>query len=457
MRPATVLVGGGLLALVAGCGRGPEQPERPPCVLLVVLDTVRADRLGCYGGPAGATPSLDAFAAGADRYRACMATAPWTLPSHASMFTGLFPVEHGTHGFRVDEYVDNVHPLHPDHVTLAEELRGAGYDTAAFVGNRVYMTPRHGVDQGFDTYEVLGGVSGEVFDRALEHLDARGDDRPWFLFVNVMDAHRVYKAYSDAEFRDLPREESPDLLLDRLAEQVMGRGEAPGALGEKVLGLYDRAITRQDAELGRFLAGLAERGALDATVVVITSDHGESFGSHGAVEHAKELYEPLVGVPLVVRAPGQREGRVVDRVGSGVDVPGLVARHVPGAAGEALAATFPRVPGNHPVLAEVHYARPRDLRYGERFQRARTALREGDLKLVLGGDAPELYDLAADPAELVDLAGARPDDVLRMTRTVDAFAAEHRYRGERLAPRPLDGAQRRAMNSLGYGPSGDGR
>lgn len=445
-----------LLGLGACGGNDPDHVQLPD-VILVVLDTVRADRLGCYGGPADATPSLDAFAAGADRYARCAAAAPWTLPSHASMFTGLYPFEHGSHGFRVDTFVDNVHPLHPDHDTLAEELQGFGYETAAFVANRVYLSPRHGIDQGFETYELMASRAEGVFDRALEHRRARDRDVPQFLFVNLMDAHRPYAAYPEDEQAALPPEQNPDRLLEELCLRVMNERAEPGELGSKVLDLYDRAITRQDAALGAFLAALQADDDLGDAVVVITSDHGEAFGGHGLVEHAKDVYQSVVGVPLVVRGPGQAAGRVLGETASHVDLGGLVAQHLPGPAGGALAERFPRVPGSHPVLSEVHFARPREIaRYEADFQHERTALYEGDLKLITGGGRDELYDLRLDPDELRDLGPERPERVQAMRGLLDSFLAAHAYEGERLPPRPLTDGHRRNMNELGYGP-GRGR
>lgn len=450
MRPTLLLVAAASAAL--SCAGG-GSAERLPDVVLVVLDTVRADRMGCYGGPAGATPRLDALAARADRHARCAAASSWTLPSHASMFTGLYPLEHGTHGFEVDGFVDNVHPLHPDHTTLAEELRGLGYETSAFVANRVYLSPRYGIDQGFETYEVMDARAPGVLLRALDHLDARDPERPQLLFVNLMDAHRPYDAFPAEELAQLSPERTPDRLLEALCERVMNDGADAGALGGEVSDLYDRAITRQDEALGVFFDALEQRGVLDRAVLVVTSDHGEAFGTHGIVEHAKDVYEPLVSVPLIVRAPGQREGRVLQEVASHVDLGGLVARCLPGAAGAALAGSFPRVPGSHPVLSELHFARPRDIvKYRALFQHERTALREGSLKLIVGGDGPELYDLAEDPGELANLAEERPEAVRAMIGRIDAFVGAHAYAGERLAPRPLSDGHRRSMSELGYGP-----
>jgi arylsulfatase A-like enzyme len=433
--------------LLAACGAG--EPVEPPHVILLSLDTVRADRLGCYGAVPGPTPRLDALAAGADRHRSCVAPAPWTLPSHASMFTGLFPFEHGTHGFRVEEYVDNAHPLHPDHLTVAEAMAAAGYETAAFVANTVYLATRFGLDQGFETYEVRRQDAAAMTDRALAFLDDRDPERPCFLFVNYMDAHRPYGMRSPEELARLPDAEHPAKLLEELCEQVMLRGEAPGALGERVASLYDEGLVELDREVGRLLDGLAERGLLDGALVVVTSDHGEAFGEHGVVEHGKDVYQPLVAVPLIVKRPRQSEGRVLDAVASLVDVPGLIASAV---GDDGLEACFRRLPGTHPVTAEVHFARPRELLlYGERFQRERTALWSGEHKLIVGGGAAELYDLAADPDEGEDRAGSEPDRVRALEAELRALVETGLYQGERLPPAPPTAAQQGEIRSLGYG------
>ncbi|MDG1490680.1 MAG: sulfatase, partial [Planctomycetota bacterium] len=440
------------LSLLAACGDGGA--AEVPHVIVLSLDTVRADRVGCYGGGRSSTPRLDALAAGADRYETCVATAPWTLPSHASMFTGLFPFEHGTHGFRVTEYVDNAHPLHPDHLTLAEGLSAAGYETAAFVANTVYLANRFGLAQGFDTYEVRRQGAGAMTDRALRFLDERDSERPCFLFVNYMDAHRPYGMAPASELARMPADEHPAKLLERLCERVMVEGEAPGLLADRVSALYDEGLGALDQEVGRLLDGLRERGLLDGALVLVTSDHGEAFGDHGIVEHGKDVYESLVSVPLIVKRPGQVEGHTLGGVASLVDVPGLIAGAVPGATGDLLRQDFPRLPGGHPVTAEVHFARPRELQlYGERFQRERTALRDGRFKLIVGAEGMELYDLEADPEERDDLAPREADRADALRSRLDSFLDAGSYRGERLAPAPASAAQAAETRVLGYGGS----
>jgi arylsulfatase A-like enzyme len=422
-----------------GCGRA---PELPPMVILVSLDTVRADRWASV-----ATPAFDRLAARADRYAEGIAAAPWTLPSHASMFTGLHPTEHGAVSFDVEVLEDNAHPLHPDHVTLAETLRSAGYLTAGFVANTVYLTPRHGLDQGFDTWEVRRQRGDLVTRDALAWIDRQeGREAPLFVFLNYMDAHRPYNA------RAAPDGRQSVALLDELIERVMVRGEGESEavvkLREELVACYDEALENLDRALGALFDGLEQRGLLDGALVIVTADHGEAFGEHGLVEHSKDVRECLLRVPFAVKNPRQRAGRDVARRASSVDVAGLVAE-----ATDIGRARYARLPGNHAVLAENRYSRPHDLmRFGARFRAVRRVLYEGDLKLIVDArGAVELYDLAADPGEGTDLAATRSADASRLAATLDAELARAPWPGPFLVPGALDEAQRRELRALGYG------
>jgi arylsulfatase A-like enzyme len=442
------------LLAASGCGDSRQGSAPLPNVILLSLDTLRADRIGCYGSDTS-TPAIDALAAVSDRYASCTATAPWTLPSHASMLTGLYPFEHGTHGFRVDEFKDNVYPLHHDHTTLAEELQRAGYDTAAYVANTVYLAPRWGLSQGFDHYEVKRQPAAAVTDRVLARLDGElaASDAPKFLFVNYMDMHRPYGSGTTEEILRLPAEERPDAMLEKLCVRVMNDGEAPGELADTVLGMYDAALQTLDREVGRLMDGLKARGLWENSIVILTSDHGEAFGTHRVVEHGKDVYEPLVSVPLLVKYPGQTEGRVLgERLSSLVDLPGLVSTALPGEVGEVLRTSFPRVPGTHGVLSEIHFARPRDFKlYGERFQHERTSWRDGRFKLNVGGETTELFDLEADPGELVNLAESEPARTLTMRRALERFLQAKPYTGERLQPMTPNEFELKEAAQLGYG------
>jgi arylsulfatase A-like enzyme len=294
-------------------------------VLLIVLDTVRADRIGAYGYKRATTPVLDAFARDhATVYEEVRSTSSWTLPSHASMLTGLLPAEHGADHPRgpaaegtFDIAARPAQMLRPDVATLAERLREQGYRTAAIAANDAYLDHRFGLDRGFERYDDRSGSyvgdyraliqlfghrmrvghvvyrdAGVISRLALQWLDSvRGDERPFFLMLNYMDVHEpcIPPAPFDREFgpeqpKDLLRPERPMWPI-----------------------LYDRALRYLDSQLGRVLERLVERGQFERTAIVVTSDHGEAFGEHGYWSHAWELHEELLRVPLLVKPAGRRE------------------------------------------------------------------------------------------------------------------------------------------------------
>jgi arylsulfatase A-like enzyme len=457
--PAAAWLGLGLGLGAAACGRG--EPERPPNVVLLVLDTVRADHLGCYGHAGAATPFLDGLAAGADRYAAVEATAPWTLPSHASMFTGRFAFEHGADsGKSADGRVYDARPLGPALPTLAESLRECGYSTAAFVANTAYLSETFGLQRGFETYQVERGLANQVNGRFFTWLEARADaERPFFAFLNYMDAHRPYNT------RPLEGERGAKLpaadptpsgdLLDALYDSVMGRGEPPDPeLVARIAVQYDHGIAWLDQAVESVAAQLRARGLWDETLLVVTSDHGEFLGEHGLVEHSKDIYQEVLRVPLIVRAPGQTRGRVVADRTSLAALPRLVLEHVPGTEAARQRERFPVHGPDSAVLAEVHFTRGKDLAqpWGARFQRERFALFAERYKLILSTDGQdELYDLEADPRELHNLAAQRP--VLferlaeRLRAAVESGAATP---GQGVDAPELSAEQLEELRRLGY-------
>ena len=437
-----VLAGAG-----TSCDASGPRETIPPTIILITLDTVRADNLGVYGAPAGATPTLDGLSASADRYESCVSAAPWTMPTHASLFTGLMPFEHGAHTFLPGEghKGDNVFALHGRFETLAEALGARGYRTGGVIANAVYLRPGLGLEQGFLDWDVHRTPAAKVTERALQWLDDNdAAERPAFLFVNYMDAHRPY-ATGD-------RSDQPAEKLDGLIDAVMLDGKSADGLASDVRGLHQKAVTRLDAELAALFEGLKARGMYEGSMIVLTSDHGEAFGAHGIVEHSKDVYEDLVRVPLIVKHPGQVEGAVLGTRASSVHVPGLIARALAGTEAASLRGVFPRTPGGA-VMSMNYYSRTRDLeRFGDRFKRKRTALYSGNLKLIAGSDeSVELYDLAVDPRETTNLAESRPNDLARMIGELNAaLASSDAFEGERAVPGALSPQQAQDMRWLGY-------
>jgi choline-sulfatase len=394
------LIAVSLSASLAGCGAESEAPPEPvetPALagegsaelpqplpdpgaaagahlLLVTLDTTRADRLGCYGAADAATPNLDRLAARGLRFTDAVSPVPMTLPAHASLMTGLDPPAHGVR-------VNGIEPLAPEQFTLAEALSDAGYRTAAFVSSFV-LDPRFGLDQGFESYDAtLEATRAAAFEpqtersatsvteSALSWLAARGEDEaPFFLWVHYFDPHDPYQP--------------PEPFAGRF------RGRP-----------YDGEIAYVDSELGRLLAAVPPE-----TLVVVAGDHGESLGEHGERYHSRSLYEGAVRVPLIVVLPGSGAGA---RAGEGgavggfvvtlgdlyptlLDLLGLDGTGHDGLDGRSLV----REPADAGRTVYLETRNP----WIDNGWAPLYAARSHDRKYVLA-PVPELYDLAADPAE----------------------------------------------------------
>ena len=427
-RAAVVL----LTCLGVTCGRGRPGEVAPPAagvlrganVLLVTIDTLRADRVGAYGSPLGITPTLDRFAAEGLRYEMARAHAPLTLPSHATVMTGRYPFVNGVRdngSFRFDG----------SHPTLAGTLKQAGYSTAAFVGAFV-LDGRFGLNAGFDLYDDRMRGSGsdlEVVQRTGEQVLApatdwilRHDNRqpsadkspPWFGWIHLYDPHEPYAP--------------PEPFRTRYASDP-----------------YAGEIAYTDAVLGQFLDRLRSSGALDHTLVVIASDHGESLGEHGERTHGLFAYDVTLRVPLILWAKGalppavsRSPSRLVDLMPTvldlvGVTVPaGLDGRSLragdrdgpaaePGTYFEALNANLTR--GWAPIKGVVH----------------------GRWKLI---DLPiaELYDVAADPGETRNLYAAQRDEARDLEARLDRVTAG----ATPAKPTTVDAAAAARLRSLGY-------
>ncbi len=452
---SAALVGAGLLALVieprTGPAARPVAPRGAPNVLLIVLDTVRADRLSAYGYHRPTTPSLERLAARGIRFAQARSTAPWTLPSHASLMTGRWPHELSA---------DFSGPLDATFPTLAEYLSSRGYATAGFVANRTYAGAESGLARGFSHYEdqdlspsgillssALGGRilgpllagegcighpdelpdrkdAAEVCDELLAWLADRPRERPYFAFLNFYDAHNPYipPAHSRRHFG-----EPPESLADRviLLEWFIQKKDA---LTRRQLQMasdaYDDCLAYLDDQLGRLFDELGRRGDLGETLVIVTADHGEHFGEHGLYGHASSLYDQEVRVPLVIVPPrGGTAGRVVDRAVSLRDIPATVVDlaglgdHTP-FPGRSLARCWdPAMTADADdgaVLAEVDEPAQASPNQGRSpiFRGAiRAVIADAKAYIRNGDGVEELYDLASDPGEshdLADLPGSRP-------------------------------------------------
>ncbi len=449
-----------LAGTLAGCS--PEAADRSrdprPNVIVIVLDTVRADHLGAYGYARQTTPRIDAFAAEAVRYARAMSTAPWTVPSHASLFTGLYPFEHGAHSYEVaDPAQNNVGPLALEHLTLAEALLAEGYATGAFVANVAYLSPWTQLNQGFQTYHAALADS-TTLNRAVRPWLERNRNQAFFLFMNYLDAHRPYNARPREGLLDRPVAPDGGALLDRLIEATLaGVDPPPPELVSGVIDQYDTALANLDEQVGVLLDWLRELNLYRNSVIVITSDHGEYFGEHGLVEHSKDVYQPALAIPLIVRAPGDAAPRVDDTLVSLAMTPWIIWQHMAADVRARRASSFLNAPGG-PVLAENYFSRTKDVfdpRWGSRFRRVRTAWFEWPYKFIRSSDgAHELYDLSRDAGETNNLVGSDAGRAAAMQAALDAFERSRPRRApQRMESGALSAEQLRVLEQLGYAGS----
>lgn len=450
------------LALFGACGD--SRPSTPPNVILIVLDTVRADHLSCYGYARATTPAIDAFAAGADRYELARSSAPWTLPAHAALFTGRFTFQHRADAFeRFDPQtnstvVEDAGPLMPDEVTLAEALLAERYRTGAIVGNRAYVSPATGLDQGFEQFDNDRKDASAMTAKAVAWLDGLKGAQPFLLFMNYMDAHRPYNSAPLAGPRAAelppppPEGESGATYLDALYTELFdqGRPASPETV-RKAIDAYDLAIANLDLGLARLFDELKRRGLYDDALIVVCSDHGEYFGEHQLVEHSKDVYEPALRIPLIVKRPGQGAGRVLSAPTSIADVPRLILASLPAALEAKYAAQFPGT-ARLPMFAELSFSRRKDLEHWpKRFDRTRSAMYVEHYKVIRSSDGQnELYDLAADPSEQRDLYASRPTEaralLQQLQRTQERFGG---HRSGTPLPEPTP-EELEILRQLGY-------
>jgi len=416
------LVASCLLLGLARCDRG--QVGSPPNVVLVVVDTLGAQHIGCYGGEAS-TPQMDALAARGVRFERAYAAAPWTMPSIASIFTGRMPSRHGVR--------DLVAILGEEESTLAELLQQRGYATHAVISHRL-IGPQRGFAQGFGGYDgnPIGGPDGissqEVTDRSIEFLKERAENsQPFLLFAHYFDPHYAYHHHpAFAQIHPAyegPVESGMDIWNLREMRSTLCERDI-----EHLLGLYREEIAHTDHHLGRLWSALEANGLTENTLVVLTADHGEELMEHGWIGHTRTLHEELLRVPLIIAWPETIKPAVLATPVSLIDVLPTVAQLV-GLARDAawdglsLAPTLrgnAALPSNRPVLAEVSFGPrkpPEEMRDPKTRAKAahQTALILNDLKLIHDefGQSYRLFDLGADPGELHELDGHASEEVLR--------------------------------------------
>lgn len=428
-------------------------------VLLIVLDTVRADRLGCYGNQRGLTPRIDAFATSGVRFSNAFSHSPWTLPSTASLFTSLYPMQHRAGG-RLGSFTR----LPSDAVTIAEAFRDAGTRTAA-IFNVQFLTETYGMTQGFEHVDVHALDSNvdvrraaETTDAAAEWLETR-EEGPFFLVVHYFDAHLVYDPPQPfrARFADPQDAETEDWLFGSIRDMALLRQAnsvfPPPELVRRLESLYDGETAYVDHHVGRLLDILDARGLSTNTLVAITADHGEEFLDHGGFEHGHTFYDEQLHVPLIVRLPqlpADRRGATVDTTARLIDVaPTLLAAAGipvdPGFEGESLLGLLlGEEDEDRPVMSQGPlWGLPGDALRVNGHKLIRRVAKDGRVRL-------DLFDLKTDKAEKNNLAREEPElrnQLLRRLLDMEKELAEDSLQSEatELTPKDVD-----RLRSLGY-------
>ncbi len=312
----------GLAAVVPGCDTAEERNDAKhvgPNVILICIDTLRADRLGCYGYSRNSTsPHLDDLATQSTLFLNAFATAGWTKPSVPSFLTGTYAAQHGVYEGNVARSEGMFADALPDKaLTLAEVFRDNGYRTGAFVQNE-HLRRGNGLEQGFELYVDRAGDARNIRWRALDWLDEADDDRPFFLYLHILDTHYPYPVPDTYAQRflgdaDASLYRSPDWQKARKAINHGERVLTPSEL-EGLEFLYDGAIRYVDDQIGFFLRSLARRSLYDDAVICVLSDHGEEFMEHGRIGHGHGLFENLLHVPWILKIPGKSPERNASHV-----------------------------------------------------------------------------------------------------------------------------------------------
>jgi len=435
-----------LLVLATGCHRNETQNSAGPTprdanILLITLDTTRADHLSCYGTPAGTaltdrryqgakTPHLDALAARGVRFAHATAQVPLTLPSHACIMTGAYPTVHGLRdmgGFTLTK----------NHPTIASIAQSAGFQTAAFVGSRV-LSKHFGISNGFTTYDddmsgkTAAGMPGVfperrasvVTDHALEWLKQNGQKK-FFLWAHYYDPHAPY---------DPPEPYRRSYSKD----------------------LYSGEIAYMDEHVGRLLDWIDQAGLSSRTLIVVTADHGESLGEHGEMTHGVFLYDSTLHVPLIMAGPGVPAHKVIDDQVRSIDIMPTVLEFLnlpPGAEAQGVS-LWPLIRKGRRVRSNYAYLETLYPRTFMGWSELR-AMRTDTWKLIIAPH-PELYNLQRDPQEITNLISKYPADADELQKKVWEVAGEG-AKQEKIMSSPVDAQTREELESLGYVSAGTPR
>ena len=474
----------GIFLLAIGCATSDDPRDRTvtlartPNVVIFLIDTLRADRLGAYGYRKPTSPHIDSLVADGVLFEDASAPAPWTLPSVVSLFLSALPCEHNVliDGDKVAATAR----------TLPMRLEQAGYNTASFFANP-YAGALSGLERGFNVVRAMDTqVDDEVVNDWLGTFDPEPVE-PFFLYVHNTEPHNPYRAEQAfvEQFGEASRETRQEVekeyrLYRRLTridyDEKQARGTVDNtakqdelvrrlsALGPRIDVLYDATAAEADDRLGGIVRALGEAGVWDNTLFVLLADHGEELGEHGSWQHDQSVYQELIRVPLVIRFPGNEfAGARVSEPVTLLDVAPTIVDYLgatelaDGFRGRSL---LPLIEGktdeNLMRVTAMRYNKKKYYRpHKENRGDLNLAVRQGEWKGIWNAETEslELYDLGRDPGESEDLSAAEPELVEEMISFAQSqlarceASATERYRGNELR---LDEKTRRRLEALGY-------
>lgn len=404
-----------------------------PDVFIVSVDTLRADRLGCYGYSKPTTPNIDAFANGAVLFEDCVTEVPLTSPAFGAMMTSRYP--------RMNGASRNGMPLPTDIPTLAERFKAAGYHTACVTSNWTLKAPLSGLQRGFDRYDdgfnkkrwgflKSERYADEVTRLALDQLSSREPGKPMFGWFHYSDPHAPYRFHKNLNPSGKP--------LRKMTEVESTRAR------------YDSEVAYTDQWIAQLLAALPKENA----VVLFVADHGESLHEHDYLGHGRRIYDDNIRVPLIIQAPGLEPGRsrspvrLIDIAPTLLALAGLPP--LDGALGTDIFASPP--PMDRPRVVETYGGAVPGVPGAKQIMGSRGPMRQGVIqdgwKLIIGGPEPELFHLRADAGELNNLYAVEQERASALRKLIEEWdAAVTRSTAEAAE---LDKEDIEALQSLGY-------
>lgn len=434
-----------------------------PHLVLITLDTTRLDHLSCYGYSRKTAPNLEKLATDGQLFQRAYAVSSWTLPTHASIFTGLYPSTHGAHyaesgALGLDIAVDvgdkdlyqtfKANGLAEEAVTMAEVLKSEGYKTGG-VGSSPWLKKVFGMAQGFDCYNCdvnnIGGRRGdEVTTLGLSFIQNRGES-PFFLFLNYFDPHYPYQPPPEYVHQFFPREKLKELRTD------------PEAAKAFQIAQYDSEIFFMDLQIGRFLQGLKKAKLYENSLIVVMGDHGELFDEHGLMGHGSSLFEPEVRCPLIIKWPkGWALATGTDQICLQTDIlPTLIQRMEINRdlafEGQPLGEGAGRIP-----VSELYKNRGMVQRGGSRFDRNLTAVYLGDYKRIFSTRKKDLdaglFNVKVDPQEQANLIFSENKISAQMEKLLKDWKKNLKRALPEKKIKGVDPKTKEMINGLGYPP-----